>query len=84
MAIARRSPHVGVAIRVRHRPGGTPKNSRRDSSFDGRERAPKPLDSAIGKQQPRRVGLGAVLIVAMVGCVVMWALVLRFLLGLWF
>ena len=84
MATARKPAHLGVAFRLGHRLGGAPKNPQRDSSFDGRERAPKPVDSAVGKQQPRRVGLGAVLIVAMVACTVLWALVLRFLLGLWF
>jgi hypothetical protein len=35
------------------------------------------------ERQPRHVGAGAVLLVAVVACAVLWALVLRFLMQLW-
>jgi len=46
-------------------------------------RSPPNLDSARDDRNGRHVGLGAVLVVAMVASAVMWALVIRFLLTLW-
>jgi hypothetical protein len=46
-------------------------------------RSPPNLDRARGDQDGRHVGLGAVLVVAMVASAVMWALVIRYLLTLW-
>jgi hypothetical protein len=41
-------------------------------------------EQASPAQPRRRVGRGAIMIVALGACVVFWALVLRFLWGLWF
>jgi hypothetical protein len=46
-------------------------------------RSPPNLDRARGDQDGRHVGMGAVLVVAMVASAVMWALVIRYLLTLW-